>query len=89
MMVVMVLVIVMMISILTILNIMMLYAMWLPTWEMDRILHKYKYIKYKYMWYFNGSKNIKFCKEDDKFQSGGQQSDKFEAVKAASREPVA
>ena len=48
-MVVMVLVIVMMISILTILNIMMLYAMWLPTWEMDRILHKYKYIKYKYM----------------------------------------
>ena len=48
-MVVMVLVIVMMISILTILNIMMLYAMWLPTWEMDRILHKYKYIKYKHM----------------------------------------
>ena len=48
-MVVMVLVIVMMISILTILNIMMLYAMWLPTWEMDRVLHKYKYIKYKYM----------------------------------------
>ena len=48
-MVVMVLVIVMMISILTILNIMMLYAIWLPTWEMDRILHKYKYIKYKHM----------------------------------------
>ena len=37
---------------------------------------------------FNGSKNIKFCKEDDKFESGGQQSDKFEAVKAASREPA-
>ena len=49
MMVVIVLVIVMMISILTILNIMMLYAIWLPTWEMDRILHKYKYIKYKHM----------------------------------------
>ena len=33
-------------------------------------------------------RNIKFCKEDDKFESGGQQSDKFEAVKAASREPA-
>ena len=49
MMLVMVIVILMMISILTILNIMMLYAMWLPTWEMDKVLHKYKYIKYKYM----------------------------------------
>ena len=36
----------------------------------------------------NDSKTIKFCKEDDKFESGGQQSDKFEAVKAASREPA-
>ena len=38
---------------------------------------------------FNGSKIIKFCKEDDKFESGGQQSDKFEAVRAASQEPAA
>ena len=36
----------------------------------------------------NDSKNIKFAKKMTKFEIGGQQYDKFEAVKAASREPA-